>query len=586
MEMQRADWPQDGMTRELRWVGPTVLGPISSEKQVLVLLEDMDRSDHRTVKVGMGDFPTLRMGTKWQNGLRKGEAEGRHQLDLVTSIPEDCQILAADHRLPSGEFLIPASKYPLRTRLMLEAGCIAFPAKDRDSALIVIPCTEIFRAWYGRSSDLAKRLTAGAGSEVFDLIYNSKTSGVRGDGTWYVELRNGLATSDVQIAGMLACSDLARQRVLSFVDDQVRSVWRKASAVIRILPPIVGPTRIRAEGLFVDRRDSVFLVTRLIKVSFPPAPAEIDWNFEFDPRGDGSDDPDRPVAWPNVKAKRKAPSGQLRHRNSPTSLSDLTEEYVESAFFDAPKARRLPAKPPKYRSEPMADWQQLASDEHSTADCVASPDHPTLLKIRTAEASVEEPIPKIEDPPESSALAGGIELLVRIAALLRTFPEIKSVEALQLSSIGVDADGLPYSLFPEIAHIKKSSWPKVGEASRRLLAYEVKHRHRTAYIAEIERRLQVGDPKKYEKFSLAVIETNGSGSTPQELWTGFLSDTAVRRGHWPLKYPGFSVVRLKHTRVTDEQWANAIYKVLTNLPALPAMDIHAVPAHAEIAAAA
>lgn len=135
-----------------------------SELTLDVLLTRVDTGAQLTVRTGIGQLPALHIGQRWQDQKVVDPAHAHEFRGVMDFSPENWRIISAGEQLPSTtghnrRYLIPPYVYRLDAAT-LGSRCLGVHHDGVNDA-VIIPCLEIARTWYLRSTALTLRLTSG-----------------------------------------------------------------------------------------------------------------------------------------------------------------------------------------------------------------------------------------------------------------------------------------------------------------------------------------------------------------------------------------------------------------------------------------
>ena len=569
--IRRGSLPADGIARSLLWISGIKPSEIPDEPALSMLLADPSDSGFRIAASNAGTLPSLAVGSRWKHQRCIYPGPKRPNFSEWVEFERDSEFVHMDDR-EEGRFVVPKFAYPLHTREMLAAACVAgrYPG-----GRVLIPCIEVMRAWYGRSTALANAMFAGNSGPQLHRIFDLMDSGPLHNGNWVVRLRVGMCRADAHIAAMLACDEVAMFRVKQFQGDQIQSHLDNMPRTVRIAPPLVGTQRIRGFG--IPLRPDLFLLTTLLGVPFPAMPAQVLYALDTDPRGDATSDDSRRSAWPGKFTGSGQDTTELRHRKNPDYRRPMRYESCNlPEFFEVPELVELPPRPQRTQAVPGVRAPPNSSGEGSTAPGATgddlpggvrfgppSPEDPTGSPVgggydRAAESPVSDTDKPVGDAIRATTrrlagLVGSLTLAKEVADKLVQRKVVLACESI-LVSPGTKTDP-PVSQFPKKRARNGKLWWRVEGRQRQLVVFELKYgKEVLAYLAEIERR-----PDSSEKYTMALIGLDYGAAAEELDWEQLLAETALHSGSWRNKSGRLVVKKLKHCRPSADEWAGAIW---------------------------
>ncbi len=170
-------------------------------------------------RVHVGTFPCLRIGSIFRDGVYNGRLPSiRRSFTLDLSEPQKnlqtFDSVSESLRPPwwnpkTNHRVLNFSEYPLfdnenRTYDFRTGKCAVYTS---NSQALVVPCSEIFRAFYAPTSEFARALLSGPWKKRRNRIVAMEDTGVEHDGSWTVILRKEIADDYLLFAANLAVSE-------------------------------------------------------------------------------------------------------------------------------------------------------------------------------------------------------------------------------------------------------------------------------------------------------------------------------------------------------------------------------------------
>ena len=245
-----------------------VIAPSPLEHQSRLLLPSCTLPANQQAKrwVSVGTTLLLRIGDLWQNQSLIGRpVYDEATFTDVTIDREHASLTKAGLSFEDGSFLLPLSHHPWHLH-NTHSYCVN--VKLPDDRILVVPCMELVRFYFGSSSELITRLFAPplTRSRLYEKSYTSSK------GRMNLELAERIPSASAEDIGRIAGSDFAWRAAAL-----VTSSCLKASAAGRdIYPqtlfPFEGNTTLKAIGKWLPRGDaeqSTFLAYQILSCSHP-----------------------------------------------------------------------------------------------------------------------------------------------------------------------------------------------------------------------------------------------------------------------------------------------------------------------------
>ena len=281
MGVRISSFPQDGRLWRLDWVGrihgrsgvrqtPMVdvqLTPVSWEG--LRWRNDQRAYDHSAsliLAVSINLWPLLRIATFWKDGERVYGDAG-DIIDVTADVTSETQLLSrAFDRLDGGRVLIPPFEHRL-VEAMASTRVVRIRMED-ELAELILPCSEIFRAYYGQSSRLAYHLLTGAFvGDSYNQIYDPVESWIRDD-ECSARLGYRIRNSDALVISRLAFDPVANRNAKRIVTDTITSGAAGEPFALTCYPPFEATTDLQVRGRYLDG-GARFLVYEIKRCTAP-----------------------------------------------------------------------------------------------------------------------------------------------------------------------------------------------------------------------------------------------------------------------------------------------------------------------------
>ena len=483
-----------------------------------------DRGERRTIKVGTGTIPSLIVGSIWrrQRMLPAIPYEIRElTVDLAATPP---RTLETGHQVAANQWMIPPFKYPVPLE-MLGSRCVAIGVGS-DAHALVIPCFEVLRAWYVRSTAMANILFSGPLKTVEDRIFNRAKSGAHAARqTWHVQLRTGLSASDVLPAALLACDRGAFLSASKLFDRIIKDHYVKRPLQVEISPPACSG-KLRARGIDISSRgDRRFLVFNLETIPYPLPAGGITWDLDNTNENEPGADPEPRDAWKSKPpARRPESADQLLHVDEPDNNDGATRESYDAPSSSTPVViQRLPSnRTSKSKSVPGATSDTKKHRHSSGAGTYG--ETPSRRLTITSSADDSE--------PDTTRKALGFDYVACLQTAICRYPNTRCVAVAASEKVIRQESGIR-SLFPVYIYKKLHAWSFVNAGIRQAVVLEVEHEGLFGYAIEIERRPSRVKDGASEQFRIGFLGAKGLGrATPRGL-AKVLNNLAIRHGVWP-----------------------------------------------------
>lgn len=558
MSVIRSVFPQDNRIWRLQWLGHPTLGYNPVEPDISTLLVDPAQkgnhpSTRRTCRIGMGSLPMLEVGSRWRNGKRMRYSKcpvfrGRVDFDQSGSP------VSAAHKIQESppRYMIPPMDHPLGAGDWLSTFCLRAPVVGKDCELI-IPCTEILRAWFFRSRSLIVHLCKGPlGLIENEMFHFAAPRSKAKTGQAPLLLRRGLSISDGLVAAMIAYDETAARRLKQATDSIFRTLSTAEQSMrgIKALPPVQGIQPIQANGQWLTYSNKRrFLVYRLTGIGYPNQIRKIVYNLDTDNRSYGNDLPRHKSDW-NIPIEISTSKTAIMSDwddDPAQDRAERTEVYDAASFFNAPDMERLPVNPNKTRRSENT-YTKTDDPRVSTAKASRSRKGPGVLGIQ----------PK---PERRSPMPRGFHSVLHIGRIINNM-RLYTCHPTRIHGLPISSNGVPVSSFPfrnQEGHLL-GDWSQVDNRARRLLALEIACGPHRFYCLEIE------TANNSEFYTLALVCRPNFEPIEASMFQELLLTCVYTEGVWPgdEAHDGLRIKKFKHSRPTPEDFAIAIIRQVEN----------------------
>lgn len=566
---QQDTFPEDDRLYRVFWGGELALPePGHSTKRFHLWLKEVD--EHGNVVVGgqvaqvtesVGSIPRLPLDTYWRNGHhcrpKLSDPTRIEVLDIVAPakwdpvrigdpVPVDPNFGGASHAWinPSDMRLLFSTTDGRKIR-GLDAQVVS--ARTISGQEVIIPCYEVFRAFFAGTTDLAHALLGRTWNAAEkDFIVGS---GRREDADgvhWHIDLAPGVPHSAVPYLSWLHFDDGCRRaanRIYAATVNQMRSPW------ISAMPPIVGQTfRIRAHVVPLRSRNAL-LVTRISGIEFPVKVASLSYSIARR---------DIPVGTPAQEGEVKPPV-ESTTKGKPTSVSKPLDRRPTNRYFQLPSISvKFPGLPVPKRS---------AREERNVPIPTPGPSRiPLVPRPVSVGTPGTRPAPSGGQftPAEERRIEDGFQEILELVDDLIANDKIDDMRECPL--VRPVPEGAPsYCEFPFSEDVRPWPWSMVREPLRRprlALVLELVVRERLIYWIETE-------TVKDESYCSLAIEMTDGGSLDEGVLETLLDICSDAKGIWPDPLPfgegtTFST-RARHSRVGNRLTWNVMVLAFARL---------------------
>lgn len=396
---------------------------------------------------------------------------------LSIKVPEQWVVQRAIDKQPgSDKFLISARDLPLkfkgrRGEEIAGFGAYLVVAETKNGKRVLIPCSEVYRAFFSGSSDLANSHFRRPWSKARkDFIENSKESlDDNGRRLWHVDLVKNVPQAIAKdlcwlefVPGASRIAGLTHANI-------VNQLQRRSEPWIRAAPPISeGTLLLHAQTMRLPRSNAV-LVTQIRDFKSDLHVAKISCTIaeRTVPSGRGSEPSKAPVEKP---------------RRKPSAIAKPGDKRNTKGYFD------LGGDPIDWRGLPNPE----VSPRQTRGDGGGGP---------TRSGGVEAPVPvSVGEPSDKEGTRPAAQLTPTESLRLeqRFGDVIEALNGLQKSGGVTSWDYYPiynpvqerYCSFPELAgtpeQLKAARWCRVENRTRYALVLKLEIEGRTVYWIEIE----------------------------------------------------------------------------------------------------
>ncbi len=204
----------------IRWIGPIVKVRNAQNSVVHVQVEarDGERGLQNIVTADIGVWPMLLLGSRWRNGARVAVTqENTYRANVEVTGHSKVHFARAYDRL-NGIYIIRPTEYRIDP-FGKDSHLLIVRREIRDElGDLIVPCTELFRSYFGRDSKLASMILTGR-IHGGQKLYDEHRTLIEDDGRAFIvlgkEIRNALAP----LIAFVAFDDAANEALSNIVRD-------------------------------------------------------------------------------------------------------------------------------------------------------------------------------------------------------------------------------------------------------------------------------------------------------------------------------------------------------------------------------
>jgi len=510
--------------------------------------KDEPKPRFHTCHVGIGALPDTLLGSIWVNGKVVDRSDRLVKRQGTVRFPDDHPATVGGwHRLADDSPLIPP--WSLRIpQAAANAQYLILPASREFGGEIIIPLSEVVRAWYLRSTSLALALTTNPVNLALEHIFDDDIPKQPGENI--ICLKPGFSGADVQVAAALRYSALFKQRAAQIVNELIHANSQGKDGFLSAIPPISGQQPLTALGIPINvRGQSRFLVQRLLAIPAPTLDVPESSIVHYIRTPDevetpGQPQPNGPRGYIYINPPTDVPpnpNAGLGHDEEPNRGKPTRYVDPDLPIFIVEPQFELRKPPPRTRPPGSggAAPDSTPPEGYSTgAGAWTGSEAPVRFGKATDGAVSERKLPP--------ALPANFDEVEKAIPLLRA-----AGYTIQLMSNTDRSPDLAAKLRYEIRTPAKN-WIFVGSSYRQLLVVEIADRGHYFYLIEIQRRPDAKD----DVTTLIASRRSPSLSrlSHQNIAELLLATECVKNnGHWKKEVDEFICSTLKHTHKNTDR---------------------------------
>lgn len=336
---QLLSFPQDGRAWRIDWLGPLLTIPARKTPMVQLQISAESVSaprEKRIIEVSVALLALLVVGTEWVDGIRLGTSSETR----TTSIEVDVQAKALQFAKAWGRmqatYVVPPAALSIARQINDTQVVVVRRALRDGIGDLVIPCTELFRAYFGRFSCVSYQILTGC---LIDRGPGRLFDGRRcfwQDGAAYLVLGMHIKNTAAQDVARIAFEPIASETAQRIVSDMIAVSNGSGRYCLAMSPPFSGKSMWRVRGQSIGTAAwPRFLVHQLLGCTAMLPFHELH-SYRDNPGGERTDEDAAKTAFANVvKQWRAAKDGlvTISDRFDPTSHEipmSLFDDDIES----------------------------------------------------------------------------------------------------------------------------------------------------------------------------------------------------------------------------------------------------------------
>lgn len=271
----RVDWfgPIAFPDRMVRRRHPSVLVSLSKDKcpegssrLSLLSLRETERQQTRCW-VSVGTTMLLRIGDVWrEQSLESRAADEELHCENLEISQDTCELVKAGSSFEDGSFMLPLHEHAGH-RENTHSYCVRVTLPD--GKLLVVPCMELIRFYFGSSSELLNRLFH---PQLDRGHLYTGTPAIDRHNRMTLQLADRIPRASAEDVARIAGSRLAWRAAKMIGASCVRAAQARQEVYPQTLFPFEGTTTLRAAGKWLSRGNDpkgTFLVYQLLSCSHP-----------------------------------------------------------------------------------------------------------------------------------------------------------------------------------------------------------------------------------------------------------------------------------------------------------------------------
>lgn len=254
-------FPQDGKRWRLQTVG-YVQPAVAFERSVKVLLTSHGGSEQTLSAAGAGWFPLLQPGSIWRDGKLLG-TQPRDPVSVAILVDSNTMAtLPANRLMTQRPRLVPGETFGLGP--WPDLPCLVVADAENPGSRFIIPCGEVFRAFYAMDSETARVFLLDDTMSRLDEIYCVARSSMSANHC-QVHLRKRVHNEATSIAALLVGSQDAREVAANIMREVYFAVARMELPFLRVTIPFRGVINMVVERTPLSKTE--WFVNRIVRVS-------------------------------------------------------------------------------------------------------------------------------------------------------------------------------------------------------------------------------------------------------------------------------------------------------------------------------
>lgn len=518
----------------------------SKEPKELASTNAVNDHDRKSIEIGVGQLPFISLGSVWKNGFVQPFKAGKENtLYGVNIIDDNVRIINANHKI-DGKYLVPPSFYKFGKE-GLYSTLTAISSKG-DPYGILIPTIEIIRFYYALSTHLSHAVFSGAFKHNLNSIIKPENSGIiEAESRCILHLRKHISDEEGWVIARILNSKQAFQGANQPFNDILQNSINNRWIHVTSYFPFTGFTNLTARtkricSITKDGWRTLILGLEHCTAPFPfknvTFPRDNDNHKEVDPSNKLPPE-DKKTAWLAPKNRESDGNKDLQNKREPNKLCSTESITLPTNRFAAIEGKK-PDKPTKEQCHYMSGMATVNSDKDSDylntglghdKDSTAGRGNITHQRVRSKSL-----------PASFDSFKKAIELLNKkddISAYVRPLNEL--IEYLPLTKS---------ARYRQWAYLNSKTYCR-----RQVITANIEYQKRHYILLEFESR-------KGESFNVALISVTSGNQITDIGLNRLISELAYKKGIWGKVthlFSNISVVTMKHTWSSEEQFTEAIY---------------------------
>lgn len=589
-------FPMDNGIWCISWLGrfvrnPKVPSELSIEVTITALRKDAnieeinpshkssyDYSKTQKVLVGCSLLPILKIGSFWCNGVNIKLSSKKDYTTLEVNLLIDASTseltdYKSSPKLFQGNYYVEIEKNKLSKLLIIDYPK-SIEGKKFDK--LIIPCIEVLRFYYARSSQLIRALLNNqlgqkpngkkVKNEDSNKIYNPDiTHSYCDSGVAHIHLRQTIPDKDAAHVARIAFSQYANLQARNIYGSGIKNESNLSQFLVEVRPPFEGTTTLVFEGKSVASAESSeigwsFLVFQIKSCSHPFPFTQLTFSRDNDGRSKG-DNEDKPESWNNagkiqVKTVKTVEEIRISNEDEPSVNLQITDlEIIENAFPDL--VNKDISKTEKESNDYKAAESQFISAEEGN-DFSTGVGKYGETKFKPIITTRKDSQKRDDKQKRKEALKAGFDTFIEIILELSNFEGI-SYQYIEFNFDNNTPNNKGCSFFP----LSINNWAYINleqNRQRQFMSIEINYNEYFFYFFEIE----ADKFKRHERYSMFAIHCPQFNKMDEETLMPVIKICTKNYGRWlnDQDLPEIRRKRFKHTAIGSEDCAKKFFNYM------------------------